>query len=315
MLEWVSIIALAIIAPFAIIFLLSILAGGFSIGVISSLIMVFILLGLSGFLIFLGLLIAPTYPKIGKYLAYGGVVGLMILLLIIETSIIGISGYKIGKNYVSGNFWSSCTSTPNSIISFLTCSITGHQPLPSSTKDIWGFFGVYGFYLFGLFVPLIILVALFADFVEVSGVVQNPTYQKIIGFGLGFMAYRGFVVTKLIYILDIGSTGIAVIALNFIWLGGVLGYIRRSFRQWQLLEAEQELATDMPRLARNLQAIANNWRNKEMVAASFSDPVFMRNLTLIVGAVKAQQLADQSTKANINEIRQKVHQAINEAIK
>jgi hypothetical protein len=242
----------------------------------------------SGFLIFIGLMIAPSYPKWGRYLAYGGVVGIMILLLIIETSIVGMSVNKFRNQYESGKIWSECTSTPKSMMSFVSCALTGHQPLPNSTKDVWGIIGVYGFYLAGLLVPLAILTALFADFVESSGVVQNPTYQKIIGLGLGFMAYRGFIVTRLIYILDIGSTGVALIALNFIWLGGILSYINRSFRQWRILEDEQLLGRYSEQALRSLKAIANTWAVATQIRDSFNDSNFMNSLELVMGKINAQ---------------------------
>ncbi|MEM5877826.1 MAG: hypothetical protein QXF12_03000, partial [Candidatus Aenigmatarchaeota archaeon] len=135
-----------------------------------------------------------------------------------------------------------------------------------------------------------------SDFVESSGVVQNPTYQKIIGFGLGFMAYRGFIVTRLIYILDIGATGVAVIALNFIFLGGVLNYVRRSFAQFQILEAEMEIGEDVEKLKIYLQRTSDQWKTKEMVATNFSDPIFLRNLQLVVGNTITESLKDESSK-------------------
>ncbi|MCX8179677.1 MAG: hypothetical protein N3E38_03035 [Candidatus Aenigmarchaeota archaeon] len=313
---WILIVVfgLTVGLPLLLIFLASSFLGlSITVGLLPIYIVGFIL---SGFAIFIGLMVAPSHPQFGKYTAYVGVGGLMLLLLIIETSILAAAGYRLGNKFLSDKLWTECTSTPTSIINFVSCAITGHQPLPTSYKDIWGLFGVYGFYIFGLIVPLFILSALFADFVEASGVVQNPTYQKIIGFGLGFMAYRGFVVTRLIYILDIGSAGVAVIALNFIWLGGILSYIRRSFRQWALVEAEQTLSRDLPLIIRSLKAIANSWNTQTGVAAAFSDEKFLRNLTLVVGPIKAKELINLSAKqVPVQQIKQEVIKAIDDAMK
>ncbi|MFH8080375.1 MAG: hypothetical protein QXO84_00640 [Candidatus Aenigmatarchaeota archaeon] len=272
----------------------------------------------SGFLIFIGLMIAPTRPKLGKYLAYGGVVALMVLLILMETTIIGLSGYNLYKKYgAHGNIWIDCSNKPPvNMISYISCAITGHQPLPSSSGDMWGWMGIGGFMIFGITIPLLVLVALFMDFVEVSGVVQNPTYQKVIGFGLGFFAYRGFIVSRLIYILDIGSTGVAVIALNFIWLGGILAYIRRSFRQWKLLEAEQKVGKYIPQIATNLKAIVSQWKTSTQAQNAFTDPNFYSNLQLVVGPAIAESLRVESTSGKpLSQLKNRVIKAIDDAMK
>jgi len=287
---------------------------GINWGVFSKLGLFFVLFVGSGFLIFGGLMIAPLHPKGGRYLAYIGVVGIMVLLLIIETSLIDL---RI-NTYLEGKLWTDCQQTPKNVISFVSCAITGYQPAPQGATDIWGMMGVYGFYIFGLVAPLVILTALFTDFVKASGVIQSTTNERIIGLGLGFMAYRGFVVSRLIYILDIGSAGIALIALNFIWLGGILGYINRSFKQWQTLEAEMELSIDMPNVARNLKRIADEWKGSKQVAGDFADPIFLRNLTLIVGTVEAQKLLDESrkvTKDTLGDFKNRFKNAIDDKMK
>jgi hypothetical protein len=166
--------------------------------------------------------------------------------------------------------------------------------------------GVYGFYLAGFLAPLAILTALVADFVEASGVIQRPTYQKIIGFGLGFLAYRGFIVSRLIYILDIGSTGVAVIALNFIWLGGILGYINRSFKQWKTLESAEALGRFSGQHLRSLSAQADTWTTWEDVRTSFNSNDFLGSLELVLGdldarAWKARALAKQGSVSIFRE--------------
>ena len=291
---------LLFILPFILTFGWLFIIGAAQIPIISSLILFFILMALSGFLIFIGLMIAPTHPTWGRYMAYGGVIGIMILLLIIETSIVSMSGYNLAKKSATGNLWSECTSTPKSIISFVSCALTGHQPLPTSTKDIWGFLGIYGFYIAGLIVPLAILTALFADFIESSGVIQNSTYRRIIGFGLGFMAYRGFIVSRLIYILDIGSTGIAVIALNFVWLGGILSYINRSFNQWKMIEDEQLIKRATEQALITLRAAARSWITPNNVQTSFNDSRFMNSLEFVMGKVGAEAWKARAEDENLN---------------
>lgn len=269
----------------------------------------------SGFLIFIGMMVAPYYPKYGRWIAYSGVVGLMLLLLMIEFYIVQKASKDVGVGS-NMNLWKDCSNTPGSWHIFLSCALTGHQPM-QQTANFWDFIGIYGFLIFGLLVPLFILTALFSDFVESSGVVQNPTYQKIIGFGLGFMAYRGFIVTRLIYILDIGATGIAVIALNFIFLGGVLNYVRRSFAQFQTLEAEMEIGSDIEKLKIYLQRTADQWKTKEMVATNFSDPIFLRNLQLVVGNTITELLKDESSKipnkAGLEKFKQEFKKAVRNA--
>jgi hypothetical protein len=141
--------------------------------------------------------------------------------------------------------------------------------LPQNSKDIWGFLGMYGFYIVGILAPLFLLTALFMDIVESSGVVQGQTYRRIIGGALGLLAYRGFIVTRLVYILDIGSTGVAVIALNFIFLGGILSYINRAFQQWRQLESAEALGRFSQDHLRALAAIAHTWVTWNDVQTSF----------------------------------------------
>ncbi|MEM5777376.1 MAG: hypothetical protein QXJ06_02920 [Candidatus Aenigmatarchaeota archaeon] len=302
---------LLIFLPIILIVVLSIFAGL----VISSLFLLLIGFTMSGFIIFIGMMIAPTYPKIGRYLSYVGVIGIMILLIIIEGSIIGLSGFNLGKKFIQNNYslWTECDQTPINSINFLSCALTGHQPLPTKVEDIWGWLGIYGFYIFGLIAPLFILTALFADFVETSGFVQNPKYQKIIGFGLGFMAYRGFIVTRLIYILDIGSTGVAMIALNFIWLGGILGYIRKSFQQWKLLEEESELKNYIPNLRKNLIAIIDSWQSVAMAIDALNSRKFKNSLSLFLDAVDIDVFTKriaQTSQQDLQKFKEELKAAI-----
>jgi hypothetical protein len=50
------------------------------------------------------------------------------------------------------------------------------------------------------------------------------------------IAYRGFAVTNMLEILSLGTIGIALLALNLIFLGGLLAYIHRVFEKWKPIE-------------------------------------------------------------------------------
>ncbi|MBU5689901.1 MAG: hypothetical protein QXM68_01740 [Candidatus Aenigmatarchaeota archaeon] len=265
----------------------------------------------SGFLIFIGMMVAPYNPKVGRWIAYGGVVGLMFLLMVIEVFIIKKASDDIKFINDNTDFWGDCgTNPPKSWHSYLACALTGHQPINSGTSNVWNAFGIFGFVIFGLTIPLAILTSLLIDIVESSGVVQSPTYQKFIGFGLGFMAYRGFIVTRLIYILDIGTTGVAVIALNFIFLGGVLAYVKRAFKQWQEIEHEMDIATANSQFRKIVIETLKNANSVESLRNAFNDERFYGALKYLLGEIEAKKLQADALNAQTKSDAERVKRDI-----
>ncbi|MCS7135262.1 MAG: hypothetical protein NZ893_02380, partial [Candidatus Aenigmarchaeota archaeon] len=96
-------------------------------------------------------------------------------------------------------------------------------------------------------------ISLFQDFVISSGVIRRPKAQKIVGACLGLIAYRGFAVTNLLEILSLGTLGIALLALNLVFLGGLLAYLHRVFERWRPLEAAMNIVRSSAAFRRSLR--------------------------------------------------------------
>jgi hypothetical protein len=211
-----------------------------------------LLLTLSGGALILGVIIAYSNPRVGKIIAYIGIGGVLLTLVTLEVSIVGITGKnRIKEEYV----FQECKNIPlikNGIASMmdsLSCIITGY--FPKNYPSMY----LIGFWIFGVAIPLVILGGIFLDLVESSGIIKNRVSQRLIGWGLGFMAYRGFVISNLIYIIDLVSAGMAVIVLNFIFVGGLLTYTNRVFNQWKTLEDAIELGKSQVVAAKNAKVI------------------------------------------------------------
>ncbi|MEM5878396.1 MAG: hypothetical protein QXF12_05975 [Candidatus Aenigmatarchaeota archaeon] len=213
-----------------------------------------VLLLFSGGVLILGVIIAYSNPKIGKNMAYIGIAGVLLSLIFIEVGVATITTLRNSGVRPSGNLieniieaaeknsnFKYCKNIPvlipvgegkniQSMSDSLACIISGYTPQGSSS------FYILGFWIFGVVIPLLLTSGIFLDLVESSGVVKNRMSQRLIGWSLGFLAYRGFIVTGLIFILDFAAAGMAVIALNFIFIGGLLSYTNRIFSQWKPLE-------------------------------------------------------------------------------
>jgi hypothetical protein len=210
------------------------------------------LLTFSGGLLILGVIIAYSNPKIGKIMAYIGIGGVLLTLVILEVTVVGVTGKnRLKEEYV----FEECKKLPvvkkdvASMMDSLSCIITGYFPQKYSSTYL------IGFWIFGVAIPLIVLSGIFLDLVESSGIITNRISKRLIGWGLGFMAYRGFVVSNLIYIIDLVSAGMAVIVLNFIFVGGLLAYTNRVFSQWKTLEDAIELGKSQLVAAKNAKVI------------------------------------------------------------
>lgn len=213
----------------------------------------FLLIFSGGFLI-LGVIIAYSYPRFGKIMAYVGIAGVLLSLLFIEVGVAALTTLRDYDINPSGNLikdfmdaakrrsnFQYCENIPvlisignekkiQSLSDSLSCIITGYVPEGSSSVYM------IGFWIFGVIMPLILTSGIFLDLVESSGVVKNRISQRMIGWSLGFLAYRGFIVTGMIFILDFAAAGMAVIALNFIFIGGLLSYTNKIFDKWKPLE-------------------------------------------------------------------------------
>lgn len=257
---------------------------------------VFLLLILSGGLLILGVIVAYSYPKTGKIMAYIGIGGVLISLIVFEIFIAIIASFRnagvdinaadlmkeIKEKSIKYESFSSCDSLPvvkgKSGISLgdsLSCIITGY--LPKNVSTIY----YLGFWIFGVVMPLLITSGIFNDLVESAGIINNRISRRLIGWGLGFIAYRGLLITGFIFILDYVSAGMAIIVLNFIFVGGLLSYTNRIFSQWKPLED----AIDMSK------SITVGTTNVRTILRTARDLVNQNNLN----AAKAILTSNQST--------------------
>ncbi|MEM5799056.1 MAG: hypothetical protein QXZ43_00075 [Candidatus Aenigmatarchaeota archaeon] len=223
-----------------------------------------IVIAIGSFLILFGVIIAGTNVGLGKTLAYIGVMVLLLGFFIIEMAYVSKS-----KESLKIPMTERCSGSGKIFIDanpadFITCIITGYRY--GGDYGTWSFLG---FWLFGVIIPLLLFISLFYDFVDASGVIKQPNSKKIVGCSLGLIAYRGFIVTNLLEILSLGTVGIALIALNLIFLGGLLAYIHRVFEKWRPIEHAMGLVraeVDAKKILKNLtrSAIqAANQNNQE----------------------------------------------------
>ena len=234
----------------------------------------FILLLLSGGLIIVGVMLAPSYYRLGRILAVLGVAGVLVGLLVLEVlTAASLTLNRIGVDLTSDNLeeikkkaasyqnFLYCGSFPvkvgpekNPLISLadtFSCIITGY--LPQNTSSVY----YIGFWIFGIVIPLLITTGIFLDLTQSSGILQNPISQRVVGWGLGFMALRGLYTTGIILILDVTSAGMVVILLNFIFVGGLLAYTNRIFQRWTSIETTLQRA----RVSSNMRVAATQILN------------------------------------------------------
>ncbi|MEM5777375.1 MAG: hypothetical protein QXJ06_02915 [Candidatus Aenigmatarchaeota archaeon] len=191
-----------------------------------------LLLIFSGGLLLLGIIIGYSHPRVGKIIAYTGIACVLLFLLFIEVSIVTYEKNKSNEQSI----FEKCKKLPvidqdfTSLPDSLSCILTGYLPKDNSNLSI------IGYWIFGITIPLLITSGIFLDLVQSSGIITNRMSQRFLGWGLGFLAYRGLVVSNLIYIIDFISAGMAVIVLNFIFVGGLLAYTNKVFSQWKSIE-------------------------------------------------------------------------------
>ncbi|MBU5688330.1 MAG: hypothetical protein KQA41_02165 [Candidatus Aenigmarchaeota archaeon] len=221
-----------------------------------------IVLAVGSFIIIFGVILAGTNIRVGKTLAYIGVATLIVGFLIIEMAYVSKSKESLKTPMTERCSGSGRVFRGANAADFVTCIITGYRY--GGDYGTWAFFG---FWVFGVIVPLLLFMSLFYDFVDASGVVRQPKSKKIVGYSLGLIAYRGFAVTNLLEILSLGTLGIALIALNLIFLGGLLAYIHRVFERWKPIEH----AIGIARAGANSRRILKDYTKAAIRAAKEGD--------------------------------------------
>jgi len=218
-----------------------------------------IVIAVGSFLVLFGVIIAGRYLNFGKTLAYIGVGVLIIGFLIIETAYASKS-----KDALKTPMTERCEGQTGrgTISDAVTCVITGYK-----YNGQYGSWAFLSFWVFGVVVPLLLFMSLFYDFVDSSGVVKQPKSKKIVGYSLGLIAYRGFALSNMLEILSLGTLGIALLALNLIFLGGLLAYIHRVFEKWRPIENAMRMA----RTSSEARRILKGYVKSALMAAKNGD--------------------------------------------
>lgn len=255
--DWISVFFLLAILISTLIVIFVTVPGlfDFVIKSLSDVIFSIVFISIGSFLILFGVIFAGKSLKTGKFLAYLGLGILIIGFFIIEMAYVIKS-----KEALTTPMTVRCSGSGGSMFGgnaaeFIMCIVTGYK-----YKGSYGGWAFFGYWIFGVVVPLLLLMSLFYDFVDASGVVRQPKSKKIVGYSLGLIAYRGFVAANLLEILSIGTMGIAMLALDLIFLGGLLAYIHRVFEKWRPIEH----AMGMVRASANARMMLRNY-NKEAI--------------------------------------------------
>lgn len=196
-----------------------------------------IAVAIGSFLILFGVIFAGANPRTGRVLAYIGlgifIIGLFIaeMAYVAKVSTVASTPMVVRCASAPTGGGSGLFSRVGSPAEFISCIITGYK-----YAGMYSGYAFVGFWIFGVVIPVLLLMFLFYDFVDASGVIRTPKSKKVVGYCLGLIAYRGFVVANLLEVLSIGTVGIALLAINFIFAGGILAYINRVFEQWRPIE-------------------------------------------------------------------------------
>ncbi|MEM5792220.1 MAG: hypothetical protein QXM68_01735 [Candidatus Aenigmatarchaeota archaeon] len=186
----------------------------------------YFLFGLAVLGIFSSLLASKFIPEHNKFfviITYFCLFFIFISLINQELQIIKSSG----KIFSLKNFWLKCEN-PSNLIEILSCITTGYMPSKQSniTETL---LIIYGFWIYGFVIPIIVLYNIFKDFIGKSGVIGNSTYAEIITICFTLIAYRGFVITRLVDLLSIGLLGAGLIIINLLIFFLVIKKLPRYF--------------------------------------------------------------------------------------
>jgi len=127
------------------------------------------------------------------------------------------------------------------------CIVTGYVPTslsetnmePTSLSETNMEFVLINFWLTMLII-LFILIYIFYDLTNSSGIIGIESAKRVISFGFGFLAFRGFLASQIVNFLSYGLFGVALIVINFIILGGLFAYANRFFSKYELIEKTVE---------------------------------------------------------------------------
>lgn len=252
---------------------------------------------LVGGMVFAGFIASYGNPKLARWISYSGLLTIMLSFIILEFSILFSVTSQTTKT--RSVYFLPCENlNKKSIIDMATCIISGYVPTESAHN--WTY---YSFWIFSVGTPLLIIVYLFIDAVVNSQIISNPFYAKIIGMGLGLMAYRGFLVTKLIFVLDFGATGIALLLINFLFMGIIFSKVRVFFGTYQqledVIETRIEYKTWKPLLERELWTASVSAEAMKRLAA---DAGFRTRLNNVIGESAAGTIFNEM--ANVQDTTQ-----------
>ncbi|MBU5689899.1 MAG: hypothetical protein QXM68_01730 [Candidatus Aenigmatarchaeota archaeon] len=305
--DWISIFFLLTIV-FATLVVTAVAIPGFIdfvLEYITNVITSIMLIAIGSFLILFGIIIAGSHLRTGKTLSYIGLGVIIVGFLIIQMSYVMKSRAALATPMTV----KCSTGGANNIAEGIMCVITGYK-----YKGNYGGFAFLSYWVFGVVVPLLLLMSLFYDFVSSSGVIKRPQSQKIVGYCLGLIAYRGFVVTNLLEILSIGTLGIALVALDLIFLGGLLAYINRVFEKWRPIEHAMGIARGsmqakflMKNYARDVKIMIKNGDFDHALDILDTMEHYAQNLqwkNLIIEAKNNLQTNPQVAEEKINQLIQ-----------
>lgn len=186
-----------------------------------------VMVGGIAFILF-GVILAGTTPRVGRFLAYAGVAIIIIGLFYGELSVISVAEFSSRTIDLTANC--PLTQISGEIFDVIACIVSGHKFVGSQGLEI------IGYWIFGVLTPILMFYFIFYDFVKVSNVIQDTNGQIVIALALGLFAYRGFAATYLFEILTLGSLGIAIVAIDLIFAGGLFGMVGRVFGAWKGVE-------------------------------------------------------------------------------
>lgn len=186
--------------------------------------------------IYLGILFSFIFPNISKYtkfIVYLGIIFFILSFFAAEITTIkslsGVSPSRLG--------WVECTQ-PKGIFNTISCLLTGYMSA-RPTANLIDFLVIYGFWIYGFVFPISILSYLFIDGISSSGMIQNETYKNIIAISLSFLAYRGFIITKLMNFLYIGFFGVIIMIINLFVARLVIKKVNKLFIRFEKIEKNE----------------------------------------------------------------------------
>lgn len=253
---------------------------------------------LVGGMIFAGVIASYGNPKIARWISYLGVLLIMFSFIYLEFGILSSVVSESIKNKKA--YFLPCDDFTNKpIMDMASCIVLGYAPSTGIARGL----SYYSFWIFSLVVPILIIVYLFMDAVENSQIISNPFYAKIIGIGLGLMAYRGFLVTKLIFVLDFGAAGVALLLINFLFMGIIFSKVRVFFNTYQqledVIETRSEYKTWRPLLEREIWSASVSAEAMKKLAA---DAGFRTRLNNVIGESAAGTIFNEM--ANVQDTTQ-----------